>query len=140
MARSFDRLVALGELKDGTLVFRNPRWVKGMLKQYADCKIRVVFEKMKREKSKEQLGYLWGVVYPEISRHTGHSPEELHEIFKSKFLREKKVWRGSEITTLGSISQMTTGELAEFITNVILEAGELGIEVPPADPAYQFKD
>lgn len=141
MGKRFDRFVARAELQaNGEIVYDNPRWVKGMLQQYDPAKIMVVFERRQKGKSKEQLGYLWGVVYPEISNHTGHSPEELHEIFKVKFLRKKKLWRGTQIVVVGSTEKLRVGEMAEFISNVILEAGELGIAIPDPDKLYQFKD
>jgi len=140
MARKFERLVHYGQLKDGKLELANPRWFRGMMQLFADCDVVVTIERKKRSKSQEQLGYLWGVVYPYISDHTGHAPEELHEIFKSKFLRERKQWRGGEITTLKSTADMSTNEMAEFITNVIVEAAELGIDVPEPDKLYQFRE
>jgi hypothetical protein len=139
MAKKFDRLVARGELTDGGLIkYDNPKWVRGMLQQYDPCPIVVLFERRRSSPSAEQRGYLWGVVYPEISAVTGHTPDELHQIMKRLHLLEKHVWRGKEIVTVKSTSELTMGELAEFITNVILTANELGIEIPPADKLYQF--
>lgn len=140
MARKFERLVALGEIKDGKLVYASERWVRGMLAQFNDCKITIAFERRKKSKSREQLGYLWGVVYPEISQHTGHTPEELHEIFKVKYLRRKVSWRGAQMTTVASTKKLSTGEMAEFIGHIVLEAGEMGIAIPDPDKLYQFKD
>lgn len=124
---------------DGRLVLDNERWFRGMLQGYDDCKVTVVVERQKSHPSSEQRGYLWGVVYPEISRHTGHSPDELHEIFKARHLVKKHLWRGAELTTVRSTGDLTMNELAEFITDVVVEAGELGIEVPPPDKLYQFR-
>lgn len=127
-------------LPDGVVQLNNASWVKGMLQQYDPCAINVVYERRKNSKSAEQLGYLWGVVYPEISRHTGHAPEELHSIFKAKYLKQKVAWRGGDMYTVGGLGNATLGETAEFITNVVNEANELGIEVPEPDKLYQFKD
>lgn len=99
---------------------------------YEDCEVTVTIERKRNSRSKEQLAYYWGVVLPEIAHHTGHSVDELHEIFKSKHLRKKHFWRGNNITTIGSTSSLTLAEMSDFISNVILEANELGIEVPEA--------
>lgn len=139
MKKTLNRLAAQGRLKDGNIVLNNSRWFKGHLSLYEDCAITVIVEKRSKDKSKEQLGYLWGVVYPCISNHTGYSPEELHEIFKAKLLKSKMVWRGAEVITVRGTQPLKVGEMAEFITGVILEASELGIEIPPPDKAYQFK-
>lgn len=141
MARKFDRLVAHAELLEGgTVQYNSPSWVRGMLQQYDPCPIIVLFERVKASPTAEQWAYLWGVVYVEASRETGHTPEELHEIMKSKHLRRKMVFRGTEITTVQGASDLTMNELAEFITNVIQTLAEMGIEVPPADKLYQFRE
>jgi hypothetical protein len=139
MKKKLNRLAAQGKLKDGKIVLNNERWFNGHLSLYEDCPITLIVERKSKDRSKEQLGYLWGVVYPCISQYTGFSPEELHELFKAKFLKSKMVWRGSDIFTVKSTSQLKVGEMAEFISCVILEAGELGVEIPLADKAYQFK-
>lgn len=139
VARTFERLLHNGQLKEGKLVLDNPEWFNGMLSLYADTAVSVTVERTRHSKSREQLGYYWGVVLPELSSHTGHSIDELHEIFKSKLLRKQRVWRGQKLTTVGSTQDLSVNEMADFITNVIVEANELGIEVPPADKSYQFK-
>ncbi len=137
--KTFNRLVARGLLKNGKLAIKNPKWFRGMLQQYEDTEITITVEKKRKKRSAEQLGYLWGVVYPTISEHTGHSPEELHEIYKAKFLKKKVLWRGAGITVLNSTSKLTANEMAEFVTNIIVDAGEMEIEIPEADPAHEWK-
>lgn len=139
MKKKLNRLAAQGRLKDGKIVLNNERWLKGHLSLYEDCAITLVVERRAKDRSKEQLGYLWGVVYPEMSNHTGMSPEDIHDALKSKYLKRKVLWRGYDMFSPRSTSQLTVGEMAEFISNVILEAGEMGIEVPPPDKLYQFK-
>lgn len=138
MARKFERLTHHGQILDGKLVLDNPRWFRGMLQQYDNAVVVVTVEYKKNKRSKEQMGYLWGVVYPHISQYTGHTPEDLHDIFKAKYIRRKKRWRGSEMVTIGSTGELSTNEMAEFLTNVITEAADLGISVPPPDPAYEW--
>jgi len=41
----------------------------------------------KKEKSKEQRGYYWGVVIPLISDYTGYEEHEVHELNKEYFLK-----------------------------------------------------
>lgn len=138
--RKLDRLTHYADLNNGELVMHNRRWFRGMLQQYENCPVVVVVERRRNSRSKEQLGYLWGVVYPLIAEHTGHSKEDLHEIFKAKYLQNHISWRGSEMIVAGSTTRLSANEMAEFITNVIVEANELEIEVPDPDPLYQFND
>lgn len=139
MGKKLRPFTARGEIKAGKLVLDSPRFLKGMVQQFADCKVNVTISPRAKRKSKEQQGYLWGVVYPYMTEHTGHTPEELHEIFKVKFLRKKRLWRGAEMVVVGSTESLTSGEMAEFITNVVREAADMGIAVPDPDKLYQFK-
>jgi len=141
MGKKLDRFQFPGRLvADGKVIPNNPRYTKGMLSLYDQCDVIVVIERRRRGKTRAQLGYYFGVVLPEIAARTGHSVEELDLIFKAKFLRSKVRWRGAEIFVSGSKAPLTSNELAEYVTEVIGEAGELGIEVPPADKLYQFKN
>ena len=137
--KRLDTFVSYGRIEKGRLVLDKPRYFKGMLQGYEDTPVRLIVERKKRGRSNAQNAYYWGVVLPEISVHTGHTVEELHEIFKMKFLATKRVWRGAEMKTVRSTTELTTNEFAEFLSNVTLEAGELGIEIPQPDQAYQFK-
>lgn len=137
--RKFEHLTHRGNIKDGKLVLNNPKWFKGMLQMYSDADVVVTLERKKNSKSKEQQGYYWGIILQYISEYTGQSPEDLHDIFKAKYLRRKKLWRGADMVTIGSTSRLSANEMSEFMQNVILEGNELGIEIPPPDPEYQWR-
>lgn len=139
MGKRFERLVHYGRIEKGKLVLNNQRWFRGMVALHDDCRVAVIVERQKNSPSAEQWGYLWGVVYEEGSRHTGHTPDELHEIMKGIHLRKKHLWRGTELITVGDASALSSNELAEFIMNVRLTLGEMGIETPEPDKLYQFK-
>lgn len=116
------------------VVKQTPYSILHLLK-YEPTAIAVTIEPIRSNRSLSQLAYLWGVVYPEIAGHTGHSATELHSIFKKLLLPPKVTkFRGREITLTGSTSNLSKGEMAEFITRVIAEAGQMGINIPPADP------
>lgn len=105
--------------------------------EYDDCDVVVTIERQKTSRSKEQLAYYWGVVLPEIANHTGHDVDELHEIFKSKYLRKRKFWRGSSLTTISSTTVLSLKEMSNFISLVIAEANEMEIAIPPAGYAQE---
>lgn len=133
MTRVLDTFTSRAELKSGKLILDKPSYFKGMLMQFSDCKVRVVVERLKKEKSRQQRGYYWGVVLPIIAEHVGHTPERLHDIFKQKYLLEKVLWRGGDIHIPKSTEELTSNEYAEYVSNIILEASELGIVVPEPD-------
>jgi hypothetical protein len=46
------------------------------------------------------------------------------------------MWRGRTVVTPKHCKDLSTGEFAEFLERrIIAEAGEMGIIIPPADPA-----
>lgn len=138
MARKLESVTYYGHIKEGVHTFDNERWYRGTIQQYDDTPTIITIERKKKSKSQEQLGYLWGVIYPLISQHTGHSIEDLHDVFKTKYLKRKILWRGADMVTTGSTVGLSSNEMSEFISNVKLEANELGIEVPEPDKLYQF--
>ena len=131
MSKKFDRLLHRGRIKNGQLVLDNGRWWKGMLSLFEDTEVTILVERRKNKRSLSQNAYLWAVVYYYIAEHTGFLPEEVHECLRSKFLRQKRVWRGMELTVLKSTTQLTHEEFGEYIEQCIREATDLGIEIPP---------
>lgn len=130
--------VSHGSIKGGQLVFDNPPYFRTILAGYEDTpKVRILIEKQRGAKTRKQLGYLFAVVYPEIARHTGHSVDELDAIFKAKYLKRSLKWRSGELQVVESKANLTSDEMGEFISNVIAEAVDLGIEVPQPDKLAQ---
>lgn len=124
---TFERRVLAGSILGGELYIEPERGYG----EYDDCEVSILVERKRKSRSKDQLAYYWGVVLPEIATHTGHDVDELHEIFKSKYLRKKRFWRETTLTTISSTSALTLKEMSNFIKLVISEANEMEIEVPP---------
>ena len=90
------------------------------LLKYEPSKIAVTVEPIRSTRSLNQLAYLWGIVYPGIAGHTGHSATELHEIFKRLLLPPRITkYRGREIKMAATTTTLSKGEMAEFITRVL---------------------
>lgn len=83
-------------------------------------------------RSNRQNRYLWGVVYKLISDEVGHSPEEIHEILKDKFLPKHKIEIGNlkeEVPV--STKELTTADFNEYIETIQRFAAEqLSIVIP----------
>ena len=137
MLRRLNTFVSHGSIKDGKLVMNNDHYFLGMIQGFEDTnKVRITIEKERGTRSQNQNRYYWGVVLPVIAEHMGERVEDLHEVFKSRFLRKKRVWRGGEITILRSTSELTSDEFAEYLSQVIQEGAELGVVVPEADKEW----
>lgn len=124
----------------GELEYQNVNYFLGMLKTFYPCDVRITVERKKQKRTQAQNRYLWGVVYDIFAQETGYTPEEIHQVMSSKFLRKKNVWRGGEITTLRSTTELTSDEFSEYIMAVIMEASDMGITIPEADKDYYVKE
>lgn len=127
-------------LPEGRILPMNPKRVRGLLAFYEPCDVLVHIERRKRGRTNAQNAYYWAVVLPEVAPHTGHSIEDLHEVFKAKFLSGKQTWRGTELRIIRSTTDLTSDEFAEYLSKVILEANELGIQVPQADKNWDLEE
>ena len=130
-----------GSIKDGRLVLDNEHHFKGYISLYEDTpKVRIIVEKERGTRTKQQNRYYWGIVLSLIAEHMGERPEDLHEILKSKYLRRKRVWRGGEITILRSTADLTSDEFGEYIDQCIQEGSELGVVIPMPDKEWQVHE
>jgi len=122
------------EIKNG-VIMNTPSSIFFLVK-YQNGKVIVSVEPIRSARTLNQLAYLWSVVYPAISEHSGHSATEIHEVMKRLFIPPRIIkYRGKELKMAGTTTQLSKGEMAEYITRIIAEAGELGISIPPANPA-----
>ena len=139
--RKLSTFVSSAAIKDGKLVLENPAYFKTIVSGYEDTpNVRITLEKKRGAKTLNQLGYLYGVVYVEIARHTGYSVQELDAIFKAKYLKKSLKWRGSELVTITSKADLTSDEMGEFISAVVLEGSELGCEIPDPDKHWNLEE
>ncbi len=97
---------------------------------------------MARTRSVQQNKFLWGVVYAEISRVTGRSPEDVHCLMTRWFLprapalRKLSNWPDGDVRTVPEprTSALTTAEFNEF-TDRVREFARvlLHLDIPDAD-------
>lgn len=97
-------------------------------------RLEVVVSLPRKPRSNNQNAYYWAVVLRVIGDHTGHSVEELHEIFKRKFLPPRVLtYRDQQIRLPASTTDTNTLEFTEYIERIRAEAASMGIDVPNPD-------
>ena len=91
---------------------------------------KVEFGLHKAKRSVEQNKLLWAI-YTEMASGTGHTPEEIHEAMKAKFLPRRVITVGDEeFPILGSSAKLDVGEFSNFVEQVqVFAAQELGVVV-----------
>lgn len=113
------------------LQYENPSLVAEHLKTFTPQDVLTVkIEKRKRDRTLEQNSLYWAILSV-IAEETGHTENELHEIFKAKYLPPKFVaYNGQEYMLAPSTTGLSTKEMTTYIDRIILEANELNIIIP----------
>ncbi len=63
-----------------------------------------------------------------VGKETGLTEEEVHEFFKYKFLRKKKIKNGKIIDYVGSTTELEQSEFSEYFDKCNMLAIEYGID------------
>lgn len=139
--RKLDEEMFYGELKEGKLILSREKIAKA-LSQYEDCRIEVMMRRVRNSKTKNQLGWFFGVVLKLISDHTGDDIESLYRnVFLPQFAPTIiKKWKGKEVISRKRISQMSSEEMSDFITRVMVEGADLGIVFPEPSKDWLWKN
>lgn len=125
-------------VKDGELVILNKRNLAQHLAQFEEnTPLDLTVTRHRKDRSLSQNGYYWGVVLKTISEHTGHTEEELHEVFKRMFLPPKVVtYRDKQLRIPASTTEASTLEFTDYIEHIRAEVATMGIIVPDPDQAH----
>lgn len=95
--------------------------------------VQISIEKRKKKRTGKQNDYLWGGIYKTISLDTGHTVNELHNIFGSMFLSYQFEFNGKLIPRVKSTTELTTVELSDYIRDITIEVANMGITLPTSD-------
>ena len=120
------------KVANGKLEFRNPTTLFAHIGRFRpEDELEVTVEKRKLSRSNQQNRYYWGVVLEIISKETGHTTEELHEIYKRMFLPRKLIkYKALEIPVPSSTTDCDISDFHEYIERVRAEAASSGIAIP----------
>lgn len=140
------KLISLSNLTNGTILGRVKggqvqvqRFFKKNLAAWEGKEVDISV--IKGAKTIQQLRYLWGVVYPIISDHTGFTKEEVSEVYKRKFLTYKKEFKRKIYKFTKGLSQLKIDEMAGFIDKVIQHATtELNLIIPEPDEEFIYNE
>lgn len=99
--------------------------------------IQVDIKPYRKNRSQAQNRTMWSWLHV-LSEHTGYDAEELHELFKARFLGVEArdvMWQQVFITK--STTKLTTQQFAEYLNKIEAVAAEMGVRLPiPDDYAY----
>lgn len=105
--------------------------------------LQVAPEKKKRSRSQNNLYWVWLTI---MGNELGYSNEEMHDIFKHKYLKEKKDIvnkKTGELMTVDFIRSTTSlnkAEMSDYMMKVERDSIELGIILPSPDMYYSLEE
>lgn len=125
------------EIKKGKIEIEQRVAFNAYLKKLIGKKIYLIVKPISKIRSLNQNNYYWGGVLTPISEHTGHSIEDLHELFKEMFLgRQEITWRGMKKNILTTTTSKNTSEFSEYTSKIISEVADMGIRIASPEEYY----
>lgn len=111
--------------------------IERMVAARGNGEYRLLVERVKEPRSLDQNRLLW-LWLACISSETGNTPQELHDIYCTLFLRKTAYFAGSTVVTVSGTSGLTKAEFSAFLDKIQAHAAaELGIILPtPGDEVF----
>jgi len=133
--------IFLAKVEKNRLKLENPDQFNLWCRQFEGKDVQVIVKKKTRKRTSGQIdelgnqnGYLHGVVFTIAAKETGHTLEEIKEIFITMFSPYKiMTLNGKSVSIHKRTSEMNTFECAEFIDSIICELAKINIIIPSAD-------
>ena len=124
-----------GKVSKGQFVPDDLAKYRGRLAQLEGKRVRVSVKRESTGRSLSQNRLLWGVLYHTLSEWSGHSPEELHEYLKDKFLAadQKELPSGEVMVVTPSTTMLTVEEFTKYVDEIYRWAAERGCYIPSPD-------
>jgi hypothetical protein len=123
-----------GTIRDSKLFVDKSEQFKQHLVSLNGKRVQVTVEKIKHTRSHSQNAYYHGVIVKLIAQHTGHDPEQVHELLKAMFSPK---WHyaapltATEFVIPTSTARLDTVEFVEYTEKCRVWAAEfLGLNIP----------
>ena len=114
--------------KNGELQIEQAQEFKSHVHSLGEKRLEVTVKPYKKNRSRNQNKYLWGVVYKIISEHTGEDQDDLHYHFKNKFLETKG--KSGKLKSSKSTKKLSTIEFEEYIDKIVRWAASWDCQIP----------
>lgn len=94
----------------------------------------VVIRKADKKRTNQQNRLMWGPWFETLAAFTGSTKEELHDIFKVRFLGVKKrVVDGVELIEPKSTTELSKEEFSDYMAKIEATALVMGCTLPAPD-------
>lgn len=96
-------------------------------------RMQVEIKPYRKNRSQAQNRTMWAWINT-LADHTGYSPDELHEMFKQRFLGfHHKEIMGETVLIAKSTTKLSTHEFAEYMNKIEAVAAQMGVQLPIPD-------
>ncbi len=91
--------------------------------------VELVIRKRRAKRSDPQNRYYWGVVIALTAEYCGYQPEEMHDAWKLKLLRQEDP--DHPMPTIRSTTSLSTQEFEDYLERIrTIAATDLGVVIP----------
>lgn len=126
-----------GTVRQGRLRIHRSDVFGAQLQTLRDGPVEIRVERKRATRSQDQNAWYWSCLVGMVAEHTGYTPDEIHEIYKAKFLPKHLTFadRNGEIhgefVIGGTTTTLTTVQFSEFCEAIRQWAADtLDISIP----------
>lgn len=127
----------------GEFYVRNPRQFERAKAALADGEYLLTLARRHATRSKRQNAWYWSQVVGLVAEHTGYTHDEIHDIYKAKFLPKHLTFSDDngeiygEFVIGGSTRRLNKIEFGEYCESIRRWAAEeLHVAIPDPDPDF----
>jgi hypothetical protein len=125
-----------GEIRKGKLRVKDADRFSAALARFRDGAVEITVERKYATRSMAQNAWYWSCVVGLVAEHTGYTPDEIHEIYKAKFIpKPMAIADGNgeivgEVVLGGSTTRMDTVQFSDYCERIREWAATLGVVIP----------
>ncbi len=128
----------------GRLKVRDWNAVLRQIATMRDGEVLITIERAYATRSAQSNAWYWSQVVGLVAKHTGYTADEIHEIYKAKFLPKALAFANAngevvdELVIGGSTAKLNIPEFADYCERIReWAADELGVVIPDPDPQWR---
>lgn len=125
------------DVRRGRLKIHRTDVLAAQLETLRDGTYEIRLERKRASRSQEQNAWYWACLVGLVAEHTGYSPDEIHEIYKAKFIPKRVSFADSngeikgEFVIGGTTTRLTTVQFSDYCEAIRQwAADELGVVIP----------
>lgn len=117
------------KIKDGEIRIFRERLFENLLESLEGEDIVLEFRQFEKIRSLNQLNYYWAIM-GFLANQTGHTKDELHLLFKRKFLKKIVEVDGQKYEFIPSLSNISMHKLWDYTEDIRYYMNQKGVYIP----------